>query len=68
MDLAVDPEHIRKEFRLSGPCLYLVHPDDQGNLNALQKRLPGATTVAFSSRVPGKAFLAVIDLSAADGD
>jgi hypothetical protein len=67
-DLAIDPEQIRQEFRIDGPRLYLLHPEDRRTLNALQERLPGATTVGFSSRVPGKAFLAVIDVSGAGGD
>jgi len=62
-DLAIDPSTVRSLAKRPGAQLFLVHPDDQETLRVLREVLPGADVVRHPSRVPGKAFMAVTDIS-----
>jgi len=66
-DLAIDPRAVRQAARRPGPQLYLVHPGDRETLRVLGEILPDAEIVDHPSRVPGKSFLAVINVAAPGG-
>jgi hypothetical protein len=67
LDLALNPSSVETAARRPGPKLFLVHPDDHKTLRTLAAALPGSNPIRIESRVPGKSFLMVLDLSSADG-
>jgi 4-amino-4-deoxy-L-arabinose transferase-like glycosyltransferase len=66
-DLALDPTRVAETAGRAGPKLFLVHPEDHRTLRALADKIPAAVTIPMTSRVGGKNFLAVVDLSMSGG-
>jgi len=66
VDLTIDPDRLDAAAGRGGPHLFLVHPDDEASLAVLRRRLPNATVTTHPSRVPGRTFVSVLALGAAE--
>jgi 4-amino-4-deoxy-L-arabinose transferase-like glycosyltransferase len=68
VDLAHDPMTVATTAGRPGAKLFLVHPDDHRTVRALRRRLPAAAVARQPSRVDGKEYLTVLDLTGGRGD
>lgn len=55
-DYAIAPEQLSETLERSGPQLFIIYPEDESSLRALQLLYPQGYLKTYSSRVQGKDF------------
>jgi hypothetical protein len=66
-DLGLDARRLAETAQRGGPQLFILHPSDRDSRRLLGRELPATSPTTHPSRLQGKSFVSIMDLSVADG-